>query len=253
MATFVSRFLALEWRSQRTASDIVPFIDTATEIIGVVIYLSAVFRAVTIGRVLVNRVYRDRAYLVGILVVCIVAQSFVPDNWVFLGFYLYEVAYFSLIFFIVVVIDNTILVGLDLDFFHRNTLRWRQIRFAIYAITVVDVLLILSELSGHLQQVPRAGGAFVLLSFIAVLVYSASVLSVTARRTPDRPMRRFLMFAGLLLLGFLVSTFINKYTYIDAVDVFDDLLGVGIAYVTYLMVMSMSPMSRMEKETTKSV
>jgi hypothetical protein len=233
-------------------SDIIPFIDSATEIIGIVIYLFAIFRAITIGRALVNRVYRDRAYFVGALIVFVIAQSFVPDNWVFFGFYAYQVTYFALLFFILVLIDNTVLVGLDMDFFHRNTLRWRQTRFVAYLIFIVDVVLLLIALNGYLPASPR-GGLLVLGSFVVVFIYAAATLVVTALRTPDRPIRRFLMFAGLLIAGFLVSTLINNYTYIDSVDVFDDLLGIGLAYVNYLMVMSLSPMSKIKKESDQAV
>jgi hypothetical protein len=231
------------------ASELVPFIDDATEIIGIAIYFFAVFRAITIGRGLVNRIYRDRAYLVAALIVSMVAQSFVPDNWVFFGIYAYQITYFALLFFVLVVIDNTILVGLDMDFFHRNTLRWRQTRFIAYAIFLVDTVIILAVIN-NLIRLPRKGASsLVIISFAAVIIYAAVVLVMTARRTPDRPMRRFLMFAGVLVIGILVSTFINNYTYIDAVDVFDDFLAVGIAYLNYLMVMSLTPMTRIKKET----
>jgi hypothetical protein len=234
------------------SSDIVTFIDSATEVIGIVIYLFAVFRAITIGRALVNRIYRDRAYFVGALIVFLLAQSFVPDNLVFLGFYLYQVTYFALAFFIIVLIDNTILVGLDMDFFHRNTLRWRQTRLVVYPIFIIVVVSLLFALSGYLP-VSHSGGILVIGSFVFIFTYAAATLVVTAHRTPDRPMRKFLMYAGVLIVGFLVSTLINNYTNIDAVDVFDDLLGVGLAYVNYLMVMSLSPMSKIKKESDQVV
>jgi hypothetical protein len=235
-------------------NDIQPIIDNATEIITDAIFAFAVFRAVSIGRHLMNRIYRSRAYLLAAVIVFSVVQSFVPDSWVVAGLPIFMVAYFALLFFVLVFIDTTILVVLDMDFFHRNTLRWRQARPVVYAVSLIDMAIILfvtylSSLPSPPSSVNSSHDFFpVIGSFVAVFLYSAATLIIGARRTPDRPMRKFLMLAGLLVLSLLVSTLIFNYTYIFAVDLFDDFLGVAIAYVAYLMVMSLSPTGKVEKE-----
>jgi hypothetical protein len=162
------------------------------------------------------------------------------------GLPLYEVSYFALILFVLAVIDSTILVTLDMDFFHRNTLRWRQIRYIAYTIYLADIAILFLVTMNLIPQFQQ-GGIIVIGSFYVVLAYAVATLLIGARRTPDKPLKRFVELAGILLLGFIINTLINNYTYIDAVDVFNDFLGVSIAYVTYLMVMSLSPTGKVDK------
>ena len=239
------------------SSEIVPIIDNLTQIVAIGIFLFAVFRALMIGRSLVNRVYRNRAFFLATLLSFVVVQSLVPDSWAIAGVPLYVISYFLLLLFTLVFIDNTILVALDMDFFHRNTLRWKQGRLIAYPVFIIDLALILtvfylkslsSEPAWALAIINSNLKPLVIISWVLVFVYSGVVVIVAARRTPDKPMRRFLALGGLLIFSFLVTTFISKYTSITSVDIFNDFLGVAMAYVSYLMVVSLSPTGKVERE-----
>lgn len=232
------------------ASDVIAFIDNATYYISLAIILFAVYRGITIGRKLVNRVYRRRAFLVSILILFIVIQTNIPD-WSILGLSVVEVSYFALLFFFLAVIDNTILVALDMDFFHRNTARWRQTRFGVYSVFLIDVILIIVSpiIDPGLAGIGRVG---VLGSFASILVYATVVLVLASRRTPDRTMRRFLIWTALLLLITLVFTLLNRFSNIAAIDLFLDFLGIAQAYVLYALVMSLSLTGKRVEESSQA-
>jgi hypothetical protein len=229
------------------ASDVVNLVDTLTYYLSVAIFLFAAFRALTIARHLVNRVYRSRAILLALLIIFTIIQSYVPDSWVIFTLPVYVLTYFLLLFFFLAVIDNTALVALQMDFFHRNTLHWRDLRILVYVVFLVDISVVyLFTNSGPPPNI--AGRLSVIGSFVALFVYSALTLILVAKRTPDKPMRRFLEIVALLIIATVVSALISNYTDITAVDLFSDFLSVALSYLTYLAAMSLSLTGKISKD-----
>jgi hypothetical protein len=223
------------------SSDILPVLQGIAEIVAVVIFLFAAFRAVTIGRALVNRVHQNRAYVTAIFAIIAVAGQLVPSSWVVV-IPIYNF-FFAIIF---VLVDTTILVSLDTDFFHRNTLRWRQVRLVAYLIIVAIEIgaFVTNYLPNFLYTLV---GEIYLAAVIAlgtfVSVYSTLTAIVSARRSSDIPLRRFMEYTGILLLLYLVNTLI----YVLVTEAIAPFLLIVFGYVTYQMAMSLSPVGKIQK------
>jgi len=234
------------------SSEILPVLQGIAEAVTVAIFLFAAFRAVTIGRALVNRVYRNRAYVTGIFAIFLAVASLVAVVSVSWSGSVYG---FEPVF-IFVLLDTTILVSLDTDFFHRNTLRWRQVRLVAYAAIVAFLAVgevipnIASSIPSYCASAtcPTTVGEIAMVvdaaSLFFALVYVLLTALVSARRSSDMPLRRFLEYTGILLFFYLVNTLIFGLV-TQAISPF---FFVVFAYVMYRMAMSLSPVARVEKE-----
>ncbi len=237
------------------SSEILPVLQSIAYVVSGAIFLFAAFRAVTIGRALVKRVYRTRAYVTGIFSIFLAVVSLVAVVSVYWSAYAYP---FELVF-IFVFLDSTILVSLDTDFFHRNTLRWRQVRFVGYS--AMALICVVNGLGDFLPtyykslfyvQVSPAQftplgeivSAVEVASIIFVFIYVFSTALVSARRSSDMPLRRFLEYTGILLFLYLVNTLIAGLVTRAIAPFF----FVIFAYVMYRMAMSLSPVGRVKKE-----
>jgi hypothetical protein len=228
-------------------SEILPIAQGIAQVVVVAIFLFAAFRAVSIGRALVNRVYRNRAYVTGVFAILVVANQLVPDSWTILGVPFYTLTYFLFLAFVFVLVDSTILVSLAIDFFHRNTLRWRQVRLVAYPLIItieiavwVNNYLPSNFLSTGLGEIETV----VLLAFAAfVFVSSALTAIVSARRSADIPLRRFMKYTAILLLLLLLNTFV----YVLVTVAIAPFLFIVFAYVTYRMAMSLSLVGKVQK------
>ena len=226
-------------------------IDTATTVIAPAILLLAAYRGLTIGRGLTSRVYRNRAFWIAALCIGDVLQSLVPDNWMLGQLPLFELTFFALVFVVFIFIDSTILVTLEMDFFHRNTLRWRQMRLVIYS-----YFLVFGAAAGIVTYLGVAiSGPESLFAGLAIALYGYSVITliVSALRTPDRTLRRHILLLGVVILISAVTTFTFNDTSIPAVDILDDVLAVLANSVIYLAVMALSPVGRVEKDAGEAV
>jgi hypothetical protein len=214
-------------------NDVINIAGYVALVIVLVIFAFAALRAFTIGRVLVNRVYRIRAYFMGVFAVIVIVSFLIPGE-----------LYFPLLFVFFIMVDTTILAALETDFFHRNTLRWKQIRIVAYPLFVV--LVINSILPPSVLNLLSSGIGFdfVAIAFIFIFVYTSATAVVSARRTPDKPLRRFITLAGLFLLGLLINTLV----FVFVSEVFSTFLYIVFAYISYRMAMSLSPMGKVEKE-----
>ncbi len=218
------------------ASEVINIAEDAANVIAIVIFGFAAFRAFTIGRVLVNRVYRNRAYFMGVFAI-IVIVSLIPIPATA------GELYFPFLFVFFIMVDSTILAALDTDFFHRNTLRWRQIRLVLYPLFVAFLAYAFLP-SNATNTLPGIVLDVVVATFLFIFVYTTATAVVSARRTPDRPLRRFMALSGLFLFGFIVNTLI--FSFIS--KGFSFFLFIVFAYITYRMAMSLSPVGKVEKE-----
>ncbi len=218
------------------ASEIINIAEDVAGVIAIVIFGFAAFRAFTIGRALVNRVYRNRAYFMGVFAL-IVIFSLLPISATSGDIY------FPFLFVFFIMVDSTILVALDTDFFHRNTLRWRRIRLVVYAL-FVGFLTYTFLPSNVTNTLPGFVFDVVVAIFVFVFVYTTATAVISARRTPDKPLRRFIALAGLFLFGLLVNTVV----FVFVSEVFTAFLFIIFAYITYRMAMSLSPVGKVKKE-----
>jgi len=225
--------------------DILPIIDTVGSLTGAGMLLLAVIRAAQIRSALVSQIFRRRAFwivVVGVfLTIAILTENSLNNGPAFL---------FLLVLIVIIpaFIDRTILAAIDMDFFHRDTLRWKKFRLSSYSVPLVFVVFILTViLFGGANPPTWVSDAFFLFFAVLAVAYGYSVVTliVGARRTQDRTMKihvRFLAFAlacfAIIVLNDLGPEFI----------LINDFLGVATAYLIYRAVMSLSPTSRIEKE-----
>jgi hypothetical protein len=227
--------------------DIMSAIDTASGFIILAVLILAAFRGIVIGRALARGVYRNRAFWIAGVLIADALQSQVPDAPTIGNLPVFVITFFLLLCVVFVFIDSTILVTLDMDFFHRNTLRWRQGRFVAYAVFFIFATMFLYI--SYLGASP--GYAFLLLlGFVVISAYSVVALVIGARRSADRTLRRHVMLLGLFVILFLTISFTFNYTSILPVDLLDDFLGVLYAYVLYRAVMTLSPVGHVEKDVS---
>jgi multisubunit Na+/H+ antiporter MnhB subunit len=231
---------------------------------GLVVF--ALYRAVEFRRVLVGRVYKNRAswtvvFLLAILFFFFDTSGYVPylssDGGV-PGFVVITV---SLVLFV----DSNIRATQETDFFHRDTLRWRVLgKPAVIAILCSLAIVGLAIVAAGFNSIATWGmtntssvwvdvGAlqyFLVLG--VVLVYGAASLITAGRRTQDRTMRRFVGMLGLSLLGFVLFFTIwipLSYFGTDASNVGSEVFFIVAAYYLYKAVMSFSPVGRVEVGT----
>ncbi len=157
---------------------------------------------------------------------------------------------FSLVF-----IDVTILAAMELDFFHRNTMRWREIRLPLYiiAFAVGVIFLLPGDYNPPAELIIFVVYPIIFGGIPLVLGYSIITLIVASRRTPDRTIKRHVRLLGFalacyaLVLGVAIFTsFIFSPS--DIPTTLLDFLGILGSYLIYRAVMSLSPTSHMEKE-----
>jgi hypothetical protein len=233
--------------------DIVSLIDNASYYGALAILLFAAYRGFTIGRALPSRVYRNRAFWIAVLCVAIFFQDQIPDGiMVGGGLPLFQLTFFIELFVLFVFIDSTALVALELDFFHRNTLRWRKLRPVFYPLALIgETTLLLITYASGLPSPPSWATAFFVKplvgAFFVIFGYAVVAMVVAARRTQDRTLRRHVMLLGLFFATFIATTFMFNFTSILLVDLLNDLLVVLGYYAFYRAVMSLSPVGRVEK------
>ncbi|MDA4112332.1 MAG: hypothetical protein OK439_07305 [Thaumarchaeota archaeon] len=255
MVIFDSRLQALEWRSWRTLSDPVFLVNFVTTIFGTGVFLFGAYRAIRIGRVLVSRVFRNRAYWIAALMISGAISSssiFFPviNNPIYnlLSF----LPFFAVLVIILAFVDSTIFAAAELDFFHRDSLHWSKSRIPLYIILISALLISIPGIvfysnSSFWQTVTTIS---VGLGATIVLAYSVMALIVSARRTFDKTMKRFVKLLGASLgcfvFGLLVS-FVNSTSlpYVLVSDAFTNVISIVILYQA---VMSLSPISHKEIE-----
>lgn len=254
------------------AIDLVSVIEELSITVAGIIVILAAYRALTIGRAF-TRAYRNRAFwiiILGAFTIIQPATGYFPsiNNMIIGGLPLFEITFFTLLLSFFVFIDSTIMVALEMDFFHRNTLRWKQVRILAYLAVVGGIVgfVIISSLA-TLPGAPAwvlaaAAGSGSRIFFIALLgalgfefVYMPVTLIVAARRTPDRTLRRHLMLLGLLFITYIVS-FLNATTFNNYPNswsgLFGDFLLVLLAYVLYRAVMTLSIVTKITELDTIS-
>lgn len=241
--------------------DIASTLVNLITLVSIAIIIFGGYRAIELSRVLVGRVYRNRAYwtlgLIG-LVVFFVGVQYVPDSTGLVSAF----GFFGITFALFLFVDSNIHVVKEMDFFHREILRWGTFRKPILASLICTSVIAIFSLIYY------PGGTFgssiwatlgVLSYFVVLAVafsYSAAGLIVSARRTPDASMRRFVRMLAFSLVSFALffTTWIPLGVFGTAVEnVGSTIFVIPAAYFIYRAVMSLSPVGRVEKGAVESI
>jgi hypothetical protein len=241
------------------STDVVDLTEDAYILISTALLIVAGYRAVEVSRVLVGRVYRYRAYwTLGLILAFLffVAASNFPNIPVVswgggtLGFL---VATYALFLFV----DSNIRMAKELDFFHREILRWQAFRLPIVgALTITGALSILALALFPPGDLPIWAGVSIVSYFAVlgvVLVYSSAALIVGSRRTPDAAMKKFvrmLSFTLVCLALYFTIWLPLSYFGTDVENFGSDFFVIPAAYFIYRAVMSLSPLGHVEKEVS---
>jgi hypothetical protein len=149
--------------------------------------------------------------------------------------------------------DRSVLVAMETDFFHRNTLGWLRARRPAGLLMLVSLVAV-NALELSIPGQPPLWAPFVADSlFLVVAVdlgYATAALIVGARRSSDRTLRRSLLYLGFalatLVLDLILTTPLNGGT-LPFVIISQGTAVVGI-YLIYRSVTSLSPLGKIEKE-----
>jgi hypothetical protein len=236
--------------------DILGVFNDASNIVISAILILGIYRAQQMRKAFVTPAYRSRATWSAILMLIILivfVSSYVPVPSVF-GF----LPFFSVLLAVFAYADKSVLVAIETDFFHRNTLGWLRVRrpAGVVFVAFMAVVVAVGELFslGNQASVPPFWGAVAYYSFtvaaVVVLAYSAAALIVGARRSSDRTLRR-----SISLFGYALSTLVLSLVLTSPLDqgslayviINQGTALVGI-YLIYRSVMSLSPLGRVEKE-----
>ena len=243
--------------------DYIDLANAALFLASIALTVFALYRAIEFRRVLVGRVYKDRAnwtavFLVATMFFFIDTSGEVPylsSDGGATGFLVIAAA-------LVLFVDSNIRAAQETDFFHRDTFRWRIFgKPAVIAMLCSVAIVVLVIAAQGFANIATWGmtstspawvdvGGFQYFTVLGVVItYGAASIITAGRRTQDRTMRRFVRMLGISLLGFVVFFTIwipLAYFGTDASDIGSELFLVVAAYYLYKAVMSFSPVGHVE-------
>jgi hypothetical protein len=232
--------------------DFVYLLEGGAGLATVAVALLTVYRSITIGKSLVTRVYRSRAYWLALLMIILVVDNlpFPPSSAIgsFLGFY----GFFVFLFAFIIFIDSNVAVAREIDFFHKDILHWRKVRIPMFAILgAYTVAAAIFSPAAATSIVVGIGivGYFTMLG--AIFVYAGVAMFVIGRRTYDQTMRTFIKMLGFAVLCYLLFVTIwlpLDFVYPNLGDILTDFILIGGAYFFYKAAMSLSFVGRIVEE-----
>ena len=227
-------------------------------IIGILVV--GIYRALEMRRVFVSGAYRSRATWSALLMLFIIptqVENFVnvPSNGLLslLGF----IPFIALVLVIYSYADRSVLVAIETDFFHRDTLSWLRARkpVAIFLISVLAAEVVGGVVLTAAEQNSFWGNFLNDLFFLAlapVLGYATAALILGARRSADRTLRRSILLLGLALSTLVISIVVSTPFESGTLPAVIVNIGTGVVgiYLIYRSMMSLSPLGRVEKEAS---
>jgi hypothetical protein len=225
-------------------------LDELVFFVVMVSYGFTAYRGAAMARGFVKGLYRSRAYWVVALSLAILindATGHLPyiGNYLLANIPLDFVSIPLLILVVYTFADRTILVALDLDFFHRNTLHWRQFRLVAYPLLYGEVALVFLENNGFPQLDPLATGTTFLVLFVLIFGYTLITVIFSARRTSDTVFKRHMLLLGL---AFAIGIIALTNGFILSSDILDDLTALVGAYVWYRAAMTLTIVSKVPEK-----
>jgi hypothetical protein len=235
--------------------DMVAFVNDVAVAITTAILLLGMYRAIEMRRIFVNLAYRSRATWSSFFMLIILIQQLsglisFPSSGVLSvigslptgAFLLTMVAY----------ADRSVLVAMETDFFHRNTLGWIRVRWPI---ALVLIFSLVGGVASYTIAIPNAQSPlwyvvvgntwFVVVA--AVLAYAAAALIVGARRSSDRNLRRSVLLLGLVI-STLVLSIVLSIPFSEGLSYAIVYQGSGVVgiFLLYKSMMALSPISKIE-------
>jgi len=243
-------------------ADLVDVINVGATVVTVAILAVGIFRALKLRRAFVNGVYRSRATwsaFLMLVIMILMLTNFInfPSSGILslIG----AAPVLALIFTVFAYSDRSVLVAIETDFFHRNTLGWLRVRWPATIVIIVFVIVVLvssaiPNLTVEEQSWANNIGSLFFFAIAAIIAYAAAALIVGARRSSDRTLRMSILLLGLALstlaLSLIVTSFLNEGT-LPYVIVNKGTGVVGI-YLIYRSVMALSPIGKIERDAVTS-
>jgi hypothetical protein len=232
--------------------NIVLILEDVASLAAAAIALLAAYRSLTIARSLVTRVYRSRAYWLAALMIIFAAFDLSGDVTTSLGSDINTVLFFVFLFALLIFIDSNVAVAREIDFFHKDVLRWQTTRVPLFTVLVITSAI---GIFGFASSASALVSGLVLFGYFTVLgvafAYSGAAMILIARRTYDRTMKKFVKMLGFAILCYVL--FLTLWIPLDAIypslgDVVTDFIAIGAAYFFYKAAMSLSPVGKVVAE-----
>jgi len=225
------------------------------------------YRAFRIRGVLAEPIYRSRAFslaMVALLYLIVLITDLVPTptytdlitaTVITLGVTL---PYGVFEFLMFASVDRTILVATDMDLLQRKTLQWPRLRLPLYALVLVAIGLILVANPFLFLQNPPDWATTADLAFYPIflipLCVSAVALFLSARRSLEKTMLRFIAFFGAAFVCFLTDFVFYNYVYYfyynAALQLVDNLVIIAATFLLYRAIVSITPLGKVEEQTS---
>jgi hypothetical protein len=213
------------------------------------VFAYAGYKAYSFRRALVGQVYRKRAFWTGTLAILTIPYGvlLIPLSYVFdlpfVGILLLVDYYVFVSVIGFFVLDSTIVVTRELDFFHRDTLHWKVVRkyaWVIFLFGAINIALPLGLLPNFVTSL------IAIVVWPAPLAYFGIVLAVSSLRTKDRSIRAYAKWVGLFAAAFAIVFALPPEI------LFPSILGTVIgSFFFYRATMALSPLSRIVKEISQ--
>jgi hypothetical protein len=239
--------------------DYVGLTNTLTWLVASIVSIMVVYRGLEFGRAFMSGVFRNRAFWITALGLVTFIQA-VPGyitpvhDFSIGGVPFFVIAWFTLFFAYFAFVDSTIMVALQMDFFHRDTLHWKRGRFVVFlALGILFIALLLVAL-GIVSNSANSAALLIplVVSTFVVLPYAGVALFVGARRTQDRTLKRHLILLALVFILYISHFIVASTNSNNPTQVFtllDDSLILGGVYTLYRAVMTLSVVGRLEKDS----
>ncbi len=225
--------------------DILTVVLVILGIVSIGICLAAAYRAVEIGRGLVSRVHRNRAFWTAAMLGTLMIGFSDPLPGT-LGVDLGMIAYVLFLLLVMPFVDGAILAAEDTDFFHRDTLQWRRLRRPVFVVYYIFYVILLISTFGPSTSPIVSFISNVSPGLFIIPGYAIAALVLVARRTADRNLKWYVGYLGLGLAWLVGSVFLYNPSSVPSSTAEQAVIVVGL-YFFYRAVMSLSPLGRVEE------
>lgn len=233
--------------------NVVFVLEFVAEYATVAVAILAIYRSLSIGKLLVTRVYRTRANWLAALMIIFAAFAAVPTSSA-LELQISNILFFVFLLALLIFIDSNVAVAKEIDFFHKDILHWQTIRKPMVAIVVVYSAIAFFATVVFPNLAPSIAGIGFVGYFVVVGVafaYSGTAMLAIGRRTYDVTMKKFVKMLGFAILCFVL--FLTLFIPLDAVypslgDIVTNFIAIAGAYFFYKAAMSLSFVGRIVKE-----
>ena len=236
--------------------DILGLASNAANVIVMAILIVGIYRALQMRGAFVNPAFRSRAtwsVFLMLVILMLFLSNYVPIPSSGVLSYIGALPFIALLSVVFAYADRSVLVAIETDFFHRDTLGWRRARWPLAFVLVVGLgggIVLGNPPPGAPFWEVEVGFASFLVGAAGVLSYCTAALIVGARRSSDRALRK-----SILLFGVALSTLVFSLVATAPFDqgtlpyvIINQGTGLVGIYLIYRSVMSLSPLGRIKKD-----